>query len=283
MRSFRHKVRILAALAAVLAVITAAGLILSPESRNARVSRGSLLAVNPGEIYYLEIQDPGWNAEFRRLGASWVLENNGGFLPVRSERVEGFLESVRSVRTLAEAARSEASWAALGLDETLLPPRTAPAARRIGRGGLPGRTVFPGRFPGLPEEGGESSRIRGSRIGLCPSAGELRVLAGPARPGGAGSPGGRPASPDLRLCQLSGRRGLPFRLLRNPQPLEGLGQRGDPGPGLLGGGQIDTLLDERRGRGLCPGRSGARFGRGAATGPGAFRRNAPQSLDRGKP
>lgn len=117
MTGFRGKARALTAAAAVLALLLAAGTVFSPEARRSRESQGSLLVLDPSEIHVLEVSGPEGSLVFRRFGAAWTLEEGGVPLPVRTERIEAYLEALRSVGSLAETSRSESSWEALGLDD----------------------------------------------------------------------------------------------------------------------------------------------------------------------
>ncbi len=181
MTRYRRKVAYLAATAGALALSLAAGLAFSPEARHARGSRGVLLDRDPGEILSLEVSDSEGTLVFRRFGASWTLEEGGMPLPVRAERVEAYLETARSVRSLAEISRSESSWEALGLDD--------PSSRRVRlllRDGSGAAEYRLGRYS--PD---------GERVYLR-KAGDSRAYAAPA-PVSSRLPSGRKSWLDLRI------------------------------------------------------------------------------------
>jgi len=179
MTGYRRKVAYLAAAAGTLALFLAAGLVFSPEARHVRGSRGGLLDRDPAEIFALEVSDAEGSLVFRRFGASWTLEEGGTPLPVRAERVDAYLEAVRSVRSLVEVSRSESSWETLGLEDAasrrvrlLLRDGSGAAEYRLGRYSPDGERVYlrkAGDFRGYAAPAPVSSRLpdgRGSWLDL---------------------------------------------------------------------------------------------------------------------
>lgn len=147
--SFRGRVAVLACAAGALALAIAVGLVFSPEARRTRESRGALLRLDPAEIESVEISDSSGTRAFRRLGAAWVLDEDGTFLPARAERIEAYLAVLGSLKSLEEISRMEASWETLGLDDAtarrvrlLLGDGAAAAEFRVGRYSPDGSRVY---------------------------------------------------------------------------------------------------------------------------------------------
>ncbi len=147
--NFRRRVAVLSLTAGVLVLAIVAGLAFSPEARRSRETRGGILLRDPAEIDTLEISDSSGLRVFRRLGAAWVLDEDGAFLPARAERIEAYLTILGSLRSREEVSRREASWETLGLDDTsgrrirlLLRDGSAAADFRVGRYSPDGSRVF---------------------------------------------------------------------------------------------------------------------------------------------
>lgn len=181
MTAFRRKAAVLSAVAGFLALLVAAGVVFSPGARNARASRIRLLVPDPAEIHAVEVSGPDGSLVFRRFGAAWTLEEDGLPLPARTERIEAYLETLHSVRSLVEVSRREASWDELGLDEG-----SSRRIRLLLRDGASAADFRAGRY--APD---------GSRVFLRKS-GETRAYAAPAATASR-LPAGRKAWLDLRV------------------------------------------------------------------------------------
>ena len=254
--SFRARLlRSLLALAA-LGGLFAAGLLLSPERARERAAGRPLLP--PGstaEVEEIELREGGAvRLTLRRQGEGWIAQAEGlspgpacpegrtpggspagaaaGF-PADRARVEGLLETLRSLRRGTLASGDPAREAALGLEEG--------EARQVvlRRGGGPpasraaGRRPRAGRGRGLPAGEGGGGGLAGARQSLHPPGPGPRLLARPA--------------PAAR------RRG---RGRHRPRP----GERGRPRRRLHPGA--------RRGRGLAAGGGGRGAGAGRPRGGG---------------
>ena len=109
-----HKIRGLLILNLVLALLIAAGFLMSPSSSSKRSGKFDLLdkadAVESISITGEE------SVELTRSGGAWLLKGGDGTLPADTARVKSFVEAVDAVNGRELVARNKDAWDELGLE-----------------------------------------------------------------------------------------------------------------------------------------------------------------------
>jgi hypothetical protein len=117
--SYRTKVLALSTTLAFLLLVYAAGLVFSPERRQARAEAAGLLAGKPTEAASIELSrregDSTITLSLSKKAGSWVLLDQGEGLPVQGQRVASFLEALAEVKRLSPRSDGTGDATSFGL------------------------------------------------------------------------------------------------------------------------------------------------------------------------